>query len=305
MRFLIIGAGAVGVTLGVHLEHKKHDVLYLVRPGRKQEMERFLIVDAKSGKPHKRERPNVAEAGAELPPYEWALLCVRGDQVEAAFATARAHLRPDARIGLAAATLTPPDELRRLWPGGPVFSILPLFAAWSEEKGVWRWFQQPFLKTLVSGEGEPRADEAAREFAAALVDAGLPARAVPSLRRSAVPLLGPGLVLLAGWQLAGWDLDRFGGDRALRRLTAEAMAEAARAFRAEAEGPMRLLSYAPAGALDLMIRALPRLTPGDLRQMWSHHGPKIQEQTRTLVDAMLARAGDAAPKLRELRARLA
>ena len=136
MRFVIIGAGAVGVTLGAALESMKHEVAYLVRPGRGRDITRFILVNANTGKPHRRERPVVFEHGSKLPPHEWALLCMRGEQLEAGLETLRDHVRPNARVGLAAAHLRGLEMTRAAWKGGPVFEMLPLFAAWAEDKDL-------------------------------------------------------------------------------------------------------------------------------------------------------------------------
>src|SRR5205085_345882 len=115
------------------------------------------------------------------------------------------------------------------------------FFAWSEEPNVWRWWSPPMMKGVASGEGDARGDEAAGAFAREIDEAGVPMRAVPSARRSLAPLLAPGTVLLAGWELCRWDVDALARDADVRRLTAAAMAEAAQAMRAETDGPARLL----------------------------------------------------------------
>ena len=309
MRIVIIGAGAVGVTFGVSLEHMKHEVTYLVRKGRKRALRRMTLVHAVTQAARKRDAPVVLEHGDSLPPFEWALLCVRGDQIDGALETLAQHVRPDAKVGLAAASLDDLAKARAAHPQGPVFSITPSIAAWTEEDGVWRWFTPPLLKTLVSGEGDAAAQTAATEFAAALDAAGVPAWSVPSARQYAVPMLTSGATLIAGWELCHWDVDAFGRDHEMRKLTGSAMREAARAFRDDTPGPIiQLLAYAPGPALSLLIAALPRLTDAKTRAMWSHHGPKVGAQTRFMLDDMIARAGARGletTNLRALRTRLA
>lgn len=302
MRLAIVGGGAVGVTLGVHLEHGKHEVAYLVRPGRRAQMARLMLVHAASGATKVRERPTVFELGEELPPFEHALLCVRGDQLVEAAAAARAHLpREVALVSCAAARPEAIAQLRVEHPG-PVVELMPFFSAWSEEPGVWRWFLPPLVKTMVSGEGEARADKLAGELAAALEAVSLPARAVPSIQKRAALPSAAGAALLAGWELAGWDLQALARDKPLRTLTARAMAEAARASGGEVEGAGRLLKLAPAGALSLLLAAAPRLVPANARAMWRHHGPKIRAQTRVILDGLLE--GRSLEHLAELRGRL-
>jgi ketopantoate reductase len=303
MRLMVVGGGAVGVTLGVHLEHGKHEVAYLVRPGRRAGMARVRLVQAASGATRVRERPTVFELGEELPPFEHALLCVRGDQLDEAAQAARAHLPRE--VALVSCAAAPPEAIARLRGEhpGPVAELMPFFSAWSEEPGVWRWFQPPLVKTMVSGEGEERADPIAKALAEALEAVGITARTVPSLqRRSALPSAA-GAALLAGWELAGWDLAELARDKPLRVLTARAMAEAAKASGGAVEGAGRLLALAPAPALSLLLAAAPRLVPANARAMWRHHGPKIRAQTRLILDGLLA-TGSRFEHLAELRGRL-
>lgn len=303
MRLIIIGAGAVGAVLGVNLEHTKNEIMYLVRKGKKKGLGQLMLVDAATGTTRCRERPPAVEEGDNVPPFEWALLCVRGDQIAEALETLQRHARPDAKVGLAVATLCDMADLRASWPGGPVFTILPTFSAWSEEPNVWKFFHPPLLKTIVSGEGDPAADAAATEFAAALNAAKIPALALPQARRKLATIMAPGLVLLAGWELSGWDIKALASDGGLRKLTAAAMSEAARAMGPEAEGPAKLLAYAPAFAVELFLRSAPLLAPENVSAMWRVHGPKVRAQTRDLLDELLARKPDLA-RVRELRDRL-
>jgi len=303
VRVAVVGAGAVGVLLGVQLEHQKHEVLYLVRKGRKERMKQLLLVHAASGETRCRERPTVYEDGDAVPPFEWALLCVRGDQVEEAARSAIAHLGAPA-IGVAAARLDAVEAVRRVH-AHPVFAIAPTFLVWSEEPNVWRWFLPPLVKTMVSGEGDPRADERAKEFAAALHAAGLPARAVPSVRRATAAPMATGVALLAGWELADWDIARLARDGALRKLTARAMGEAAKLARTDGDHLGKLLAFAPGMALDLVLATAPRVMPRNVDAMWRVHGPKIRAQTRRVLDELLAKAeASRSPHLREIRGKL-
>src|SRR5689334_9169283 len=143
MRIVIIGAGAVGVSLGVSLEHMKHEVIYLVRKGRKKQLRRLTLVNAVTQQARKRDAPQVAELGDALPPFEWALLCGRGDQIDEGIETLAAHVGPHTKIGVAAASLDQLAKVRaaraELMAGaspGTVFSVTPAIAAWSEEENV-------------------------------------------------------------------------------------------------------------------------------------------------------------------------
>jgi ketopantoate reductase len=303
-RFLVVGAGALGSVFGVLLEHQKHEVAFLVRPGRRAGLGRILLAHASTGETRARERPKVYELGEAVPPFEWALLTTRGDQLDEGVAAVNTHLRPDCTIAVCAPAT--PETWARLvaaHPGGPLVAVGPVVSVWSEEPGVFRWFLPPLLKTMVSGEGDPAAGRAAAELAGYFTAAGLPARAVPSLGRATALLNGAGMALLAGWELAGWDLAALSRDRELAGLTATAMAEATRASGERAGGVAgTILAYTPATALRLALSAMARLVPADARAMWRHHGPKIRLQTRTILDELLTTID--APRLAELRRRL-
>src|SRR5438309_1872400 len=150
MRIVILGAGAVGAVLGLSLEQQKHEVLYLVRPGRKSRLDRMVLTDAASGATRRRDAPMAFELGREPP---------------------------------------------------------------------------------------------------ALEAAGVPARAVPSLKRAALPMLSSGCALLAGWELCGWDAKALARDDEVRGLTADAMREAAQVMRGEAGPLAALLARLPPSAL--------------------------------------------------------
>lgn len=304
MRIVIVGAGAVGAVVGVQLEHQKHEVIYLVRRGRKRELHELQLVSAKTGEVRRRDAPQVAELGDRLPPFEWALLAVRGDQLDEVIEVLRQHVRPDAKVAVASGRLDAVERVRAAH-AGPVCNLMPTYSAWSEAPRVWRWFPAPLLKSMVSGEGDAAAQEAAVELAAALDAAGVPARAVAS-SRPYEPAMAAGVALLGGLELAGWDMEALARDGALRRETARAMREAAQAAGKASPGlPSWLLRHAPTGALSLVPRALPLLADEQVRSMWQHHGPKIAAQTRGVLDDLLARAGNRdLPHLRALRRRL-
>src|SRR5262249_27479090 len=126
MRVTIVGAGAVGAVLGISLEHQKHEVMYLLRKGRKRDFRSLMLIDAQSGAVRRRDAPMALEVGSRLPPFEWALLCVRGDQLEEGARTVAAHCRPDAMVGVATAAVDALARVRAIHDG-PVFSIVPLF----------------------------------------------------------------------------------------------------------------------------------------------------------------------------------
>ena len=289
MRILIFGAGAVGAVVGLALEQAGHEVAFVVRRGRRAALGKLLVVDAQ-GRARGRERLAAYELGEVLPPWEWILLAVRGDQLGEALTDLAAYGSPTARVALAAAALDGIERLRAAHPDGPCVTFLPTFSAHAEEPGLFHWFQPPLLGSFVSPEDDPGAAAAATELAQALDGAGVRCRTLPSTSRQLLPLLGPAAVFIGAWELAGWDAGALAGDRELRRITAAAIREAA-AILGAASGHLgaRLLSLSPTVALSALLATLPRLTPPQARRMWRHHGPKIGGQTRQVIADLIAR----------------
>jgi NADPH:quinone reductase-like Zn-dependent oxidoreductase len=173
MRILVVGAGAVGVVLTRALEvTKANEVTYLVRAGKKAQLPRVKIVDARSGEIHVREKPAVVEQGQVLPQADTVLFCVRKDQLDEALGVLDA-LPKDARI----VTLT--DARARL-PGRVVAQVMPVFSC-KRDGDVFRLWKPPLAPSLVSWESDERSREFAEEIARDLSTGGLRARAVRKL----------------------------------------------------------------------------------------------------------------------------
>jgi len=298
----MVGAGAVGVVLTRALERTKgHDVTFLVRKGRRAGLVRTRVIDAKTGELTVRERPAVVEEGQPLPTVDTLILAVRGDQLDAALAVAE-QLPPTVRV----ATVTPGFDdlatLRARLPGRPTARIVPVFNAWSDGDALKLWLP-PLAKTTVSyGEGGTDGDRAfAEELATAFTAGGLPAKAT---RDEPPPsAIAAGTPLLAAYELAGWDLDALVRDRELRTLAERASKEALRTY---VGGGLLGRAAAFVTPIGLAIRATNAM-PSHLKDMWRAHGPKIAGQTRTMLDAVIARAErDNSPhaSLSDLRRRL-
>jgi hypothetical protein len=167
--------------------------------------------------------------------------------------------------------------------------------------------QPPLVRTLFSGEGEPAADAAARAMAARLAAGGMRTRVVPSAVRATATFFNAGLPVLAGWQLSRWGARVVDG-AALRRTVASAIHEALTVVGEARGAAAMLLRAAPVGLLAALLATVRLFLTRRLLAMWQSHGPKIEGQTRTMLDELLARArrdGVAVPHLAELHRMLA
>jgi ketopantoate reductase len=306
MRVLMIGAGSVGGVLTRFLENKTNEVTYFVRAGRRPA--RVKLLDARSGEVHVRERPAALEAGQVLPAVDTAILTVRAEQLDGALdVVAELPSVATVRIATASAGFDDLERVRARFPGRAAVQIIPLFFAYPDGD-VTRWWNPPLAKTLVSDEHEEASRPFAEELAAALETNGLPTRAVRSIGRARDAALAAGMPVLASFELAGWDLDALARDRELRALASRSMREGMRAM---VKHPLaqRLIGLAPAPLFATVLRAAPAVVPRGVKEMWRVHGPKIAQQTRALLDSMIARVereGGAADaeSLKELRRRL-
>jgi hypothetical protein len=306
MNCSIVGAGAVGVVLGLHLEKAGHDVEYVVRAGRREALREITLLDAGTKEAHLRSMPRVREEGEPGETADLVLLCVRGDQIDAALATAKTACPGMRRLGIAAPLEL--DALARLREDHPdivFFTFTPVFNAWSDSTGVWTWFHPTGLQNLLSGEGDRNAVEACRSIAPFLSKAGVPARTVGSAHHLLLPVFASGTPFLAAWELAGFGPPVLNGDRALRSITAQAMREAARAVSGEARGMVAfILRHLPVLGFSVVLSLLPLLVSPRLGAMWRSHGPKIAGQTRHMMERLLdqgRKRGVPTPSLEALR----
>jgi ketopantoate reductase len=304
MRVLVVGAGAVGVVLFRALEQQKgNECTFLVRKGRKKDLERFKIVDARTGEMRVRERPAAVELGQVRPKVDTVLLCVRADQLGAALDDV-GPLTQGTRL----ATITPGPEglalLRARHPGHPVVRVAPAFMAYaadsrrraapdganegSVEEAFIVWFP-PLLHSPVSAEdGGPEARAFADELASALDAGGVPARARDRMIRGVDSGTAAMMPLLAAYGLAGFDGDALAQDRALLDLAAEAIADALALH--GAPGIAGMIARRAAAPLVRAALVGGAALPARLRAMWRVHGPKIERQTRDAIEQLARRA---------------
>lgn len=307
MRILIVGAGSVGAVLGRYLENKTNEVTYYVRAGRKAQLSRIKLLDARTGALHVRERPQVVEPSHQLPVVDTVILAVRAEQLDEALELCGKLPQADGlRLVSASAGFSDLERLRARFPGRPAVQLVPLFFAYPDGDVV-RWWNPPLAKTLITDEHDEASRPFAEELAAALAASGLPARALRSIGRARDAALAASMPVLASFELAGWDFDALSRDGELRALASRSMREGLRAM---VKNPIasRLIGWAPAPLISTMLRAAPKMVPKDVKEMWRVHGPKIAGQTRALLDTLIARAADrgdgAADDLKELRRRL-
>ena len=172
----MVGAGAVGAVLTRALEgNKANEVTYLVRAGRKERLKRVMIVDARSGEIHVREKPTVMEHGQVLPQADTAIFAVRREQLDEALGLLE-QLPKDARI----VCLEGAARVRARLPGRVVVQVMPVFSC-AREGDTFKLKKPPLVPSLVSSEGDARARPFAEELAKDLVAGGMRARAVSTL----------------------------------------------------------------------------------------------------------------------------
>jgi ketopantoate reductase len=301
MRFLIMGAGAVGSLLGAQLHVAGHEVRFWVRPALRAPRKQ-LVVQRVGGAPLQIETAFIGP-GDVAPDSDWVLVCVRSEQLDAALAQVVRELGAARNVAISAVSF---DNLltraRRHGLTGCVLAHGISFGVWRDasEPARFHWF--PFATpSMLSAEGEPDSLRPARELAAVLQQAGSPTRVMLSARAFTTWMVAVSAPLIAGWDVCGFVLERLAREPVQRRLTARAIAESTRALRLS--GLWSLLTWVPAWAYALLLRALPWMIGRDGREVWLHHGPKIRDQTRHTLQIAMANAaerGTPAPALRTL-----
>jgi 2-dehydropantoate 2-reductase len=283
MSFIVVGAGAVGAVIGALLAQAGHEVTFWVRPALRARLN-TLSVERLHGA-HTSIKPRCLSEGDQVPPSDWVLVCVRGEQLDQALRDVALHMGPARRVAIAAVSLSSVREQgRAAGLTGELFALHVSFGSYAagSEPHAFTWF--PFvLASMVTPDGERARLSAARELARTLSRAGLPARALLSMSTPMRFLSATSSVLALGWDLCDWQLARLAQEPVLRRETAAAMHEAARLV-----APRRsLLSLLPRFAFALFLRVLPWLMSARGRQVWLRHGPKIRAQTDYIARELL------------------
>jgi len=279
-RLLVVGAGSVGQLLGCLTSARGHQVSFLVKPQRV--LGKIVIHDLDRAQVHTLERPSTIVASDAIDPPDVVIVSVRGDQIDEALTLTRPYLAAHTSVAV-----VPPlmhDLLTCVRKSGiehPAFAMLISFGVWPVGNEL-HWFRFREGAILLSCEGDAAALPAAEAFESMLHDAGLRTHSRIVLPASVQAMMAGKKTLLTGWQLADWDIDRLVADREPGALTTAAIIEAAGVVLAnEADAAGSVL----AGMPSLEQRAA---SMGDnMRAIWRYHGPRIAQQTRMMVDALI------------------
>ena len=300
MDLIILGAGAVGCVVGTLLEADGHRVRYLTRAT--ETLPEPFSVERVRGRSVRSALPTCLGAGEPIGATDWVLVCVRGEQLDAAFAEIRARGASNCSIAVAAISLdNVVERARRAGLSGTVLAYHVSFGSFRHPDQPQRFTWFPFdVASTVTPEGDRAALGHARALAKALDHAGLATHSARSIRPLMAALVALNSVLALGWALCRWDLSRLAADRQLRTHTCEALRESLHVC-AVHERSLRLVArFLPLGAYALAVRVIARFMGPSGREVWRHHGPKISAQTDYVVRDLIARANAAAIPLRAL-----
>jgi ketopantoate reductase len=292
VRFIVVGAGAVGGVVGALLAQAGHDVHFWVRPSLRARL-RSLSIERLHGA-RAAITPQCLSAGDAVPPSDWVLVCVRGEQLDEALSELAAHMGAERRVAIAAVSLSGvTDQGRAAGLCGELFALHVSFVSYASEQEPYTFTWFPFIFPSTVTPDRNRAHLAsARELARTLAQAGLPTRALLSLNAPMRFLVAMNSVLALGWELSAWELKELARHPLLRPETAAAMHEAVRLV-VSRRSPFLLL---PRFAFALFLRIFPWLMSERGRQVWLRHGPKIRAQTDYVVRELLSLAhGQGAP----------
>ena len=297
-----MGAGAVGCVVGTLLEADGHGVRYLAKRGQLPTPVR-LCVDKVNG-------PSVRSAPLSYVPavepsivIDWVLLCVRGEQLDAAFRDVAERLGPQRAVAVAAVSLdSVVVRARSAGLTGPVLAYHVSFGSFRDacQPQRFEWF--PFdLPSTITPEGDRHALARARELARVLKHAGLATTSALSMRTMMLCLVGLNSVLALGWALCDWDLKRLVRQAELRTQTAAALRETLQLLLARSGWLQAWSAGLPLAVYAFGLRLLARFMGPRGREVWRHHGPKIRQQTEYVVRELLARATAQSRSMLELR----
>jgi Ketopantoate reductase PanE/ApbA len=300
MKWLIVGAGAVGQVLALHAARAGEEVAILARdPARVAlPLRLWRIRSGRAPVPCPLDVPVLGDVGAFDP--DLIVLTVPGDALAGPWLPALAAAAPRARV----VTMTPgKEQLRHVAAmGRPVTQGIVAFIAWqaplpgeSLAPGIAFWLP-PLLRCPFAGPDAAYVAETLRRGGLpAAVGAGLDET---SSHGAAVMALYVTSLRRAGWSLAAWP-----GSAALA-TAGRAIAEAHTAITADSGVPAptwaRLLTPR---TVAWGTRLVAGLVPFPLEAYLRFHFTKVGGQTRAHVEALAADAAAAgldAPALREM-----
>lgn len=283
MRFIVLGAGAVGAVVGALLAQAGHDVKFWLRAGAARPAE--IRVTRLAGN-ETSIRPECLGPGEPIPESDWVLVCVRGEQLDQALHEVVQHMGAERRVAIAAISLSPlTDRARAAGLLGELFAFHVSFGSYapSPQPFAFTWF--PFAApSMVTPDGVRAQLPAARDLAHTLAAAGLPTQARLSMNTPMRFLVAANSVLALGWDLCDWELTRLARHPELRIETAAAMHESVRLV-LPARSPLALL---PRFAFAWFLRVFPLLMSKRGAEVWRRHGPKIRAQTEYIARELLA-----------------
>jgi ketopantoate reductase len=302
MEFVIVGAGAVGCVVGTLLEADGHRVRYLARPSPRTQASE-IRVDKVGGSSVRSASPRYLDAGDSMDGADWILVCVRGEQLDAAFRDVIERMGGACPVAVAAVSLDSVVERgRSAGLTGTVLAYHVSFGSFRDPRDPQRFVWSPFaLPSTITPEGERGLLARARELGRVLHHTGLATRSLLSMRLVMLVLVALNSVLALGWALSGWDLERLVRDAQLRTQTAAALRETLKLLAARSAWLRWMSALLPLGMYTLTLRALARFMGPSGREVWRHHGPKISQQTDYVVRDLLARGVAQSFPLLELR----
>jgi 2-dehydropantoate 2-reductase len=303
MHAVIVGAGALGRTYGVHLASAGATVSFLVRPERMPEHAAYVVEPLRGRRPALTltEPRRVVRMPGDA---DVVLLAVRREHMN----TSLQHILADApAVPLVALTPLLPESEARLAGliQGPCLVALPTVAARSDAQRT-QFFVPPFAKTLIESElGQP---DIVQQLIDTLNRGGLPAAWSRGVRRRNPATTIAFYPLTLGLSIAG-SMDRFTRDGELCSATLEAVREALglAARIGPVTPPLRLaLRWANATLLRLGVHAARLVAPAVTELLEEHFAAKLAEQHLVLGAEILElgrQHGSSLPALASLLAR--
>ncbi len=283
MKVVIVGAGAVGAVIGTLLGNAGHEVWFWL--GERPRPARSSLSVQRRGGARVSIAPRWLRDGDPIPACDWVIVCVRGEQLDAALQDVRAHMGAQARVAIAAVSLSRVVEQGRAnGLSGEVYALHVAFGSYVDEHdaGLFQWF--PFVTpSTVTPDGARAAMPQAKALARTLAKVGLPASARLTMSGAMRFLVAMNSVLALGWDLSGWELAELARNASLRAETAAAMHESL-PLAVPARSPLRLL---PRVAFSLFLRVFPWLMSARGREVWLRHGPKIRAQTEYITRQLI------------------
>ncbi|MDB4986426.1 MAG: Ketopantoate reductase PanE/ApbA, partial [Myxococcaceae bacterium] len=171
---VLVGAGAVGVTLAGFLLQQDHRVTLIVRSGTRDPLP-LRILDEINDRALTLDGLEMCHV-AELPPTaDHVVICTRGEQLEEALRSLRGKLQPDVPVTIAAATFDSLHALaRKNGLSNPVLRMGVGFAAWPVSQQRHRVYGYMPRGSAIACEGLPHHTAARNDLARILSASGLP-----------------------------------------------------------------------------------------------------------------------------------